>query len=69
MQDLWIHNVKLTMGLVDTVSIPALLKMGGSGRIPAERHGTHTFGFDEPHEAYDVFRNAAANEALKVVIS
>ena len=69
MQDLWIRNVTLTMGLVDTVSIPTLLKMVASGRIPAERMGTHSFTFDEIDEAYDVFKNAAANEALKVVIT
>jgi len=69
MQDLWIRNVKLTMTLVDTVSIPTLLTMVASGRIPAEKMGTHTFGFDQIDEAYDVFANAAANEALKVVIT
>jgi alcohol dehydrogenase len=30
--------------------------------------GTHTFGFDEIDRAYEVFADAAANEALKVVI-
>jgi alcohol dehydrogenase len=35
MESLWIHNVRLTMGLVDTVSIPTLLKMVASGRLPA----------------------------------
>jgi alcohol dehydrogenase len=69
MQDLWIHNVKLTMGLVDTVSVPTLMTMVASGRIPAERMGTHRFGFDRIGEAYEVFGNAAANDALKVVIS
>ncbi|MFG1626062.1 alcohol dehydrogenase catalytic domain-containing protein [Kribbella sp. NPDC049227] len=68
MQDMWIQNVTLTMGLVDTVSIPTLLKMVASGRIPSEKMGTHTFTFDEIAEAYDVFKNAAANEALKVII-
>jgi alcohol dehydrogenase len=68
MQDLWIHNVTLSMGLVDTVSIPVLMRMVASGRIPAEKMGTHSFTFDEIGEAYDVFANAAANEALKVVI-
>ena len=66
MQDMWIQNVTLTMGLVDTVSIPTLLKMVASGRIPAEKMGTHTFTFDQIDEAYDVFKNAAANAALKV---
>jgi alcohol dehydrogenase len=68
MQDMWIQNVTLTMGLVDTVSIPTLLKMVASGRIPAEKMGTHSFTFDEMDEAYDVFKDAAANSALKVII-
>src|SRR4051812_30271826 len=69
MQDMWIANVTMTMGLVDTVSIPTLLKMVASGRIPAEKMGTHSFTFDQMDEAYDVFKNAAANEALKVIIT
>ncbi len=68
MQDLWIHNVTLTMGLVDTVSIPTLLTMVASGRIPAEKMGTHSFTFGQMDEAYDVFKNAAANSALKVIL-
>jgi alcohol dehydrogenase len=69
MQDMWIRNVTLTMGLVDTASIPTLMKMVASGRIPAEKMGTHSFTFDQMHEAYDVFKNAAENSALKVVIT
>ena len=69
MQDMWISNVTLTMGLVDTVSIPTLLKMVASGRIPAEKMGTHRFTFDQIDEAYEVFGDAAANSALKVVIT
>ncbi len=68
MQDMWIQNITLTMGLVDTVSIPTLLKMVASGKIPAERMGTHTFSFHQMDEAYDVFANAADHLALKVVI-
>jgi alcohol dehydrogenase len=69
LQDMWIQNVTLTMGLVDTVSIPTLLKMVAGGRIPAEKMGTHSFTFDQMDEAYDVFGHAAAHEALKVVIT
>ncbi len=69
MQNMWIQNVTLTMGLVDTVSIPTLMKMVAGGRIPAEKMGTHSFTFDQMDQAYDVFKNAAANEALKVVIT
>jgi len=69
MHELWIQNVTLTMGLVDTVSIPTLLTMVASGRIPAEKMGTHRFTFDKIDEAYQVFGDAAANSALKVVIT
>jgi alcohol dehydrogenase len=69
MQDMWIKNVTLTMGLVDTVSIPTLLKMVAGGRIPAEKMGTHSFTFDQMDEAYSVFGNAAAHAALKVIIT
>ena len=69
LHEMWIHNVTMTMGLVDTVSIPTLLKMVASGRIPAEKMGTHRFTFSQIGEAYDVFSNAAAHEALKVVIT
>jgi alcohol dehydrogenase len=69
MQDLWIQNVTLTMGLVDTVSIPTLLKMVASGRIPAEKMGTHHFTFDQMDEAYETFKHAADHLALKTVIT
>jgi alcohol dehydrogenase len=69
MQDLWIQNVTLTMGLVDTVSIPTLLTMVASGRIPAEKMGTHHFTFDQMDQAYDTFAHAADHLALKTVIT
>lgn len=69
MQDMWIQNLTLTMGLVDTVTIPTLLKMVASGRIASEKMGTHRFTFDQFDEAYDVFKNAASNHALKVIIT
>ncbi|GLY15384.1 alcohol dehydrogenase catalytic domain-containing protein [Kineosporia rhizophila] len=67
-QDLWIRNITLRMGLVDTVSIPTLLRMVASGRIPAEKMGTHRFHLGQMAEAYQTFADAAAHQALKVVI-
>ena len=46
-----------------------LLKMVASGRIPAEKMGTHSFTFAQMDGACDVFKNAAENSALKVVIT
>ena len=68
LQDMWIQNVTLTMGLVDTVSIPTLLTMVASGRLPSEKMGTHSFGLDQVEEAYEVYGHAADNSALKMVI-
>ncbi len=69
MEEMWIRNLTMTMGLVDTVSIPTLLTMVASGRIPAEKMGTHTFALDDIVDAYDVFAHAADHLALKVVIN
>lgn len=69
MQEMWIQNVTMTMGLVDTVSIPTLLKMVSSGRIPAEKMGTHAFTVDQMDEAYAVFKEAAADAVLKVILT
>jgi alcohol dehydrogenase len=69
MQDLWIQNITMTAGLVDTVSIPTLLRMVASGKIPSEKMGTHTFRLDEIDEAYEVFGNAADHQALKMVLN
>jgi alcohol dehydrogenase len=68
MQDLWIKNINLSMGLVNTTSIPTLMKMVASGRLPAEKMGTHKFKFSEFDQAYEVFSNAATNKAIKVIL-
>jgi alcohol dehydrogenase len=68
LEDLWIKNVTITTGLVDTRSTPTLLRMAAAGRLPTRRLVTHTFPLDHMQEAYDVFGNAAETGALKVVL-
>ncbi len=68
LEDLWIKNVTITTGLVDTVTVPMLLQLVRDGRIRAERFGTHEFAFDSIMEAYDVFADAGRHNALKVVL-
>lgn len=65
---MWIDNLTITTGLVDTTSVPTLMKMVASGKLPAEKMGTHTFDLDDIEEAYRVFSNAADEKALKVVL-
>lgn len=61
---MWSQDVTLIVGLVDTVSIPALLKMVAGGCIAAAKTGTHSFTFAQMGEACDVLSNAAGNSAL-----
>ena len=68
-QKLWIQNITLTTGLVNTNTTPMLLKNVESKRLQPEKLITHRFTFDEMLEAYEVFGNAAKEKALKVVIS
>jgi alcohol dehydrogenase len=68
LEDLWIRNVTITTGLVDTSSTPMLLRMAAADRLPTESLVTHTFPLEHMEEAYDVFARAADTGALKVVL-
>ncbi|MCF4136213.1 zinc-dependent alcohol dehydrogenase family protein [Streptomyces sp. Tue 6430] len=68
LEELWIKNVTITTGLVDTHSTPTLLRMAAAGRLPTSQLVTHTFPLDSMQEAYDVFGNAAETGALKIVL-
>ncbi|ODA72715.1 zinc-dependent alcohol dehydrogenase family protein [Streptomyces sp. AVP053U2] len=68
LEDLWIKNLTITTGLVDTHSTPTLLRMASAGRLPASQLVTHTFPLDRVEEAYGVFGNAAETGALKIVL-
>ena len=68
LERLWIRNVTITTGLVDTYSTPDLLAMVEAGEIDPTRFVTHRFGIDEMLEAYDVFASASDTGALKVAL-
>ena len=68
LEDLWIRNVTITTGLVDTRTTPRLLRMVAAGQLGPHGLVTHRFGLQEMMEAYDVFAQADANEALKVAL-
>ncbi|WP_369029833.1 zinc-dependent alcohol dehydrogenase family protein [Streptomyces adonidis] len=68
LEDLWIKNITITTGLVDTYSTPTLLRMAAADRLPTSQLVTHTFPLDRMEEAYDVFARAADTGALKVVL-
>src|SRR3546814_5664550 len=69
LEQLWSRNVTITTRLVDTVSTPMLLKTVEAKRLQPEQLVTHRFALDDILVAYETFSNAAASQALKVVIA
>ncbi|MGB2875392.1 MAG: zinc-dependent alcohol dehydrogenase family protein [Gaiellaceae bacterium] len=68
LERLWIRDVTITTGLVDTFSTPRLLKLIADGRLDATPFATHRFPLGETMAAYDTFADAATTNALKVVL-
>jgi alcohol dehydrogenase len=69
LEHLWIRNLTITTGLVDTYSTPRLLDMLVAGQLDTGHMITHRFPLDDIMQAYDVFSRPAQTGALKVVLS
>lgn len=69
LENLWIHNINISMGLVSTNTTPMLLKLVAQNKLSAEKFATHHFSFDQILNAYDTFGRASETGALKVVIT
>ncbi|WP_227429124.1 zinc-dependent alcohol dehydrogenase family protein [Psychrobacter sp. I-STPA6b] len=67
-QKLWIKNLTITTGLVNANTTGMLLKSCCSGKLPLEKLATHHFKFAEMEKAYDVFKHASEENAMKVII-
>jgi alcohol dehydrogenase len=68
LEKLWIRDVLITTGLVDTSTTPRLLKLIADGRLDPTVFATHRFSLGETMDAYDLFAAAAETNALKVVL-
>jgi alcohol dehydrogenase len=68
LNELWIKNIDISMGLVNTNTLAMLLKLVAEHKLPADKFVTHEFSFEQMLDAYDVFANAAEHDALKVLI-
>ncbi|NBM14443.1 zinc-dependent alcohol dehydrogenase family protein [Streptomyces sp. GC420] len=69
LQDLWIKNINISMGLVNTNTLPLLLRLVRDGSLSVDRFATHHFGLDQILDAYDTFADAAKTDALKVILN
>ena len=68
LERLWARDVTITTGLVDTYSIPQLMRLIESGRLDPSLFATHHFALGDAMDAYDTFANATETDALKVVL-
>ncbi|WP_417809800.1 zinc-dependent alcohol dehydrogenase family protein [Thioclava sp.] len=68
-EELWIKNINISMGLVSTNTTPMLLKTLGTGKVDPAKLVTHRFKLDDILDAYDVFSNAAREKAMKVILN
>ncbi len=69
LEKLWDRNIGLTTRLVDTVTLPMLLKVVLSGKLQPSKLVTHRFELNDIQKAYETFGNAAKENALKVVLT
>jgi alcohol dehydrogenase len=69
LEKLWIRNVTITTGLVDTFTTPTLIRLLAGGQLRIGALLTQRFALDEMMEAYDVFARASETGALKVVLT
>jgi alcohol dehydrogenase len=68
LERLWIKDVTITTGLVDTCTTPRLMQLIAAGKLDPSVFATHRFSLDEAMEAYDAFADAKSSGAFKVVL-
>ncbi len=68
LEKLWDRNITLTTALVDTFSIPILLKTLLNGKINPSSLITHHFDLKDILNAYKIFGNSSEQHTLKVIL-
>jgi alcohol dehydrogenase len=66
---LWTRNITIRMGVVNTNTIPVLLKMIKAGKLDPAVLVTHRLPLSQSLAAYDIFKRAAEERAIKIVLS
>ena len=69
LQDLWIKNITLRTGLVNTNTIPVLMRVVESGGVKPADLVTHRFKLNDIEKAYDIFSEAAKEQAIKMLLT
>jgi len=69
LQDLWIKNITISMGLVNTTTLPMLLRLVAQQKLPVDKFITHRFDLTDMVNAYGTFGDAARTHAVKLLIA
>jgi alcohol dehydrogenase len=69
LEELWIRNVTIRTGLVNTNTIPVLMRFLDAGGVDAASLITHRLGLHEIEHAYDLFADAAQQKAIKMILT
>ncbi len=69
LQDLWIKNITISMGLVNTTTLTMLLRLVAQQKLPVDKFITHRFDLADMVNAYGTFGDAARTHAVKVLIT
>lgn len=68
LDQLWIRNIGISTGLVNTNTLSMLLKLVAEGKLPADQFISHRYPLQDIMTAYDTFSRAAETDALKVIL-
>ncbi len=68
-QKLWIQNITLRTGLVNTNTTSLLMKTVLANKLDPSKLITHRFALEDIEAAYETFGHAAEEKALKVILS
>lgn len=68
MERLWTRDITITAGLVDTWSIPTLMRLVEQGKLDTSALTSHSFALSQMSAAYEQFADAANSGAVKVVL-
>ncbi|MDA3922612.1 MAG: zinc-dependent alcohol dehydrogenase family protein [Salinisphaera sp.] len=69
LEDLWVKNITVRTGLVNTNTIPVLMRILEAGGVEPALLVSHRFALDEIEQAYDVFSQAAEKKAIKLLLT
>ena len=66
---LWTRNISLHMGVVNTNTVPVLIKMVQAGKLDPTCLISHHFPFTDIIKAYEIYKDAAQQKAIKIILT